>query len=94
MLHLSCSQQRSNYKTSKQMENLTQNVVNFYEGSYQFQSDKTHLNITEDYVQMILAKQYEYRPTAETLWADVVISGITQRFTFDYEKGLSLKFTF
>lgn len=76
------------------MENLTQNVVNFYEGSYQFQSDKTHLNITEDYVQMILAKQYEYRPTSETLWADVKISGITKRFTFDYEKGLTLKFIF
>ncbi len=76
------------------MENLSQNTVNFYEGSYQFQSDKTNLNITEDYVQMILAKQYEYRPTTETLWADVKISGITQRFTFDYNIGLTLISTF
>jgi hypothetical protein len=76
------------------MENLAQNTVYFYEGSYQFQSDKTHLNISEDYVQMILAKQYEYRPTTETLWADVKIDGITKRFIFDYNKGLTLKSIF
>jgi hypothetical protein len=76
------------------MENLNQNTVNFYEGSYQFASEKTHLNISTDYVQMMLAKQYEYRPTTETLWADVKIAGITQRFTFDYNTGLHLKFTF
>lgn len=76
------------------MENLTQNSVYFYEGSNQFKSEKTNLNISDDYVQMILAKQYEYRPTTETLWADVQISGITQRFTFDYKTGLHLKFTF
>lgn len=76
------------------MENLNQNTVNFYEGYCQFKSEKTHLNISTDYVQMILAKQYEYRPTNKTLWADVQISGITQRFTFDYKTGLTLKFTF
>jgi hypothetical protein len=81
-------------KNDNNMENLAQNTVYFYEGSNQFASDKTHLNISTDYIQMILAKQYEYRPTTETLWADVKISGITQRFTFDYQTGLTLKFTF
>jgi len=76
------------------MENLAQNTVYFYEGSYQFQSDKTHLNISEDYVQMILAKQYEYRPTSECLWAELENFGIKKRFTFDYNKGLTLKSIF
>lgn len=76
------------------MENLTQNTVRFYEGSYQFQSDKTHLNISSDYIQMQLAKQYEYRPTTESLWAEVENFGIKQRFSFDYNIGLTLIATF
>jgi hypothetical protein len=76
------------------MKNSTQNTVNFYEGSYQFQSDKTHLNISTDYIQMILAKQYEYRPTSENLWAEIENFGIKQRFSFDYNIGLTLISTF
>ncbi len=76
------------------MENLAKNSVNFYEGSSQFKSDKTHLNISPDYIQMQLAKQYEYRPTNETLWAEVENFGIKQRFSFDYETGLTLIATF
>jgi hypothetical protein len=74
------------------METLSQNTVNFYEGSYQFQSDKTRLNISTDYIQMILAKQYEHRPTSESLWAEVENFGIKQRFSFDYNIGLTLIF--
>ena len=74
------------------MENLNQNTVNFYEGSYQFQSDKTPLNISTDYIQMILAKQYEHRPTSENLWAEVECFGIKNRFSFDYNNGLNLIF--
>jgi hypothetical protein len=76
------------------MENLAQNTVKFYEGSYQFKSDKTHLNISADYIQMQLAKQYEYRPTTESLWAEVENFGIKQRFSFDYNIGLTLIATF
>jgi hypothetical protein len=72
------------------MTTLTQNTVNFYEGSSQFSSDKTHLNISADYIQMQLARQYEYRPTTETLWAEVENFGIKQRFSFDYNIGLTL----
>jgi hypothetical protein len=74
------------------METLSQNTVNFYEGFYQFQSDKTRLNISTDYIQMILAKQYEHRPTSESLWAEVENFGIKQRFSFDYNIGLTLIF--
>lgn len=67
----------------------TTNQVSFYEGSYQFKVDNTDLNISEDYIQMQLAKQYEYRPTKETLWAETLIAGKKERFTFDYQKGLT-----
>lgn len=65
-----------------------QNKVNFYEGSYQFKSEVTNLNISEDFIQMVLAKQYEYRPTTETLWAERITTEGTSRFKFDYTTGL------
>lgn len=80
--------------TPTKMENSTQNTVNFYEGSAQFKSDKTNLNISADYIQMQLAKQFEYRPTTECLWAEVENFGIKQRFSFNYETGLTLIATF
>lgn len=59
--------------------------VNFYEGSYQFKTVSTELNITESFMELILAKQYEYRPTKESLWCTVVENGIeTSRFSFQY----------
>ncbi len=76
------------------MENSNQNTVKFYEGFSQFKSEKTNLNISTDYIQMQLAKQYEYRPTTETLWAEVENFGIKQRFSFDYKTGLTLIFQY
>jgi hypothetical protein len=66
------------------------NQVRFYEGSYQFKVQTTELNIDTDYIQMQLAKQYEYRPTKETLWAELLIAGEKERrFKFDYNTGLT-----
>lgn len=46
-------------------------TIHFYEGSYQFNSISTELNVHTDFIEMKLAKQYEYRPTIENLWATV-----------------------
>ena len=67
------------------MNNTNNNIVRFYEGSYQYNAISTHLNISSDFVQMQLAKQYEYRATNETLWADIIINGVTERYQLDYE---------
>lgn len=67
-----------------------QNEVRFYEGSYQFRVEKTDLNITEDFIQMIFAKQCEYRPTEEILWASLYQNGKeVARYTFTYILGLA-----
>lgn len=66
----------------------TQPVINsicLYEGSYQFKRIETEFNITADFALAQLAKQYEYRQTKETLWADIKVSGITNRYVLDYE---------
>jgi hypothetical protein len=46
-------------------------TIYFYEGSHQFNSITTELNVHTDFIEMKLAKQYEYRPTIENLWATV-----------------------
>jgi hypothetical protein len=76
------------------MSNSTQqnaiNEVRFYEGSNQFKVNKTDKNISEEFIQMVLAKQYEYRPTTENLWAVVLYSNIEiARYSFDYNTGLT-----
>ena len=47
-------------------------TINFYEGSYCFNSIETNLNVSPDFIEMKLAKQYEYRPTNESLWATII----------------------
>jgi hypothetical protein len=70
-----------------------QNEVRFYEGSYQFKVNKTDLNITEDFITMILAKQYEYRPTQDILWAIVLEENKeVARYSFDYTLGLAKQY--
>jgi hypothetical protein len=66
------------------------NEVRFYEGSYQFKANKTDKNISEDFIQMVFAKLYEYRPTTESLWAVVLCSDIeVATYSFDYNTGLT-----
>lgn len=60
------------------------NNVHFFEGTYQFNSIETNLNIHEDFILMKLSQQYEYRETTETLWAEVTNNGITTRYALDY----------
>jgi hypothetical protein len=68
------------------------NQIRFYEGSSMYNLVETELNITEDFVLMKLAKQYEYRPTTETLWADVIINNEITRYLLDYQnKSLIVK---
>jgi hypothetical protein len=67
-----------------------QTTINFFEGSYQFDSVATTLNVAPDYIEFKLAKAYEHRPTTETLWATVSQGGSeTARFTFQYGQGLT-----
>ena len=49
----------------------TTKTINFYEGSYLYNSIKTELNVSPDFIEMKLAKQFEYRATKESLWATV-----------------------
>jgi hypothetical protein len=66
---------------------INTNTVTFYEGSYQYNSIETELNISEDFVEMKLAQQIEERNSTE-YWAEVVQDGIATRYTLDYGKGL------
>lgn len=64
-------------------------TINFYEGSYQFNSITTDLNVSPDFIEMKLAKQYEYRPTKETLWATIhQESKEVSRYKLNYGQGL------
>ena len=65
-------------------------TINFYEGSYQFNSITTDLNVSPDFIEMKLAKQYEYRATKESLWATVnQNSEEVSRFELKYGVGLN-----
>lgn len=65
-------------------------TINFYEGSYCYNSITTDLNVTTDFIEMKLAKQYEYRVTKESLWATVnQNSKEISRFKFNYGIGLN-----
>lgn len=64
------------------------NKVTFYEGASRFDSIETDKNISEDFVEMKLAKQFEYRASAEGYWAEVIQDGVATRYNLDYGKGL------
>ena len=66
--------------------------INYFEGSNLFHSETTHRNVSEGYIQYKLANQYEYRPTTESLWADVIHEDNTvERYVLDYpNKKLNL----
>jgi len=65
-------------------------TINFYEGSYCFNNLTTNLNVSPDFIEMQLAKQYEYRATTEDLWAIVMQdSKEVVRFEFIYGIGLN-----
>jgi hypothetical protein len=65
-------------------------TINFFEGSYCFNSISTDLNVSPDFIEMKLAKQYEYRPTTETLWAIITQNSIEiGRFKLIYGVGLN-----
>lgn len=61
------------------------NTLLLNEGSYQYAVIETDLNITEDFILMKLSKQFEYRPTNETLWATLTTETEgTIYYTLDY----------
>ncbi len=65
-------------------------TIYFYEGSALFNTISTELNVTTDFIEMKLAKQYEYRPTTEDLWAIVTEdSKEVARYEFTYGVGLN-----
>jgi len=64
--------------------------ISFFEGSYQFKQETTNLNVSPDFIQKVLALQYEYRPTTEDLWAEVSENGQNiVRYQFNYQTGLT-----
>lgn len=64
-------------------------IINFYEGSYLYNSITTSLNVSPDFIEMKLAKQYEYRATKENLWATVNQDlKEVSRFELKYGEGL------
>jgi len=75
-------------KNTIEPTNTTTNQVCFYEGSYQFDSISTTLNISTDFIQMKLAKQFEYRPTNESLWAELNLDGKKSHWVLDYNNCL------
>jgi hypothetical protein len=65
-------------------------TINFYEGSYCYNSITTDLNVSTDFIEMKLAKQYEYRATEESLWATINQNGKEiSRFELKYGIGLN-----
>lgn len=65
-------------------------TINFYEGSYQYNTIKTYLNVSPDFIEMKLAQQYEYRPTNESLWATIHQENKeVARYILKYGDGLS-----
>lgn len=46
-------------------------TINFYEGSYLYNTIETDRNVSADFIEMKLAKQYEYRTTQKDLWATI-----------------------
>lgn len=73
-----------------QIKTIMETQINFYEGSYCFNSISTNLNVSPDFIEMQLAKQYEYRPTSERLWATInQDSKEVSRFEFKYGIGLN-----
>ena len=66
------------------------NKINFYEGSYLFDSIETEKNISSDFALMKLSMRYEYRATNKQLWAEITIAGISTRYELDY-KNKNLK---
>jgi hypothetical protein len=64
-------------------------TINFYEGSYLYNTISTSLNVSPDFIEMKLAKQYEYRPTTETLWA-IITQGSQEIARFKLQYGIGL----
>jgi hypothetical protein len=64
-------------------------TVNLFEGSYCYYEVSTDLNVSADFIEMKLAKQYEYRATTESLWA-IISQGSTEiaRYELIYGQGL------
>lgn len=71
-------------------QNATLTTINFYEDSFLYDSITTPLNVSPDFIEMKLAKQFEYRPTKKTLWATIrQNSKEIARFKFQYGIGLT-----
>ena len=60
------------------------NSIRLYEGSNLFFSTQSELNISSDFLQMKLAKQFEYRKTTESLWGEIENTDGVTRYELDY----------
>jgi hypothetical protein len=64
-------------------------TINFYHDSYQFEKVITDLNVNSDFIEMKLAKAYEYNPMKGDWWATVIQnSKEIARYNLQYGEGL------
>lgn len=70
------------------------NSIRLYEGSTLFFSTQSELTISSDFLQMKLAKQFEYRKTIEALWGEIEnIEGV-RRYELDYYNNNLIEINF
>jgi hypothetical protein len=63
--------------------------IHFYEGSNLYESIKTEIKVTPDFIKNKLRKKYKKNPTNLDLWAILIIDEIEiARFIFIHDKGL------
>ena len=70
------------------------NTLYLIEGLFIFDTITTELNITPDFIQYKLAKQYEFfidRPSKESLWAELNENGQIKRYKLDYANNQLIK---
>ena len=75
---------------NKQNKNIMQKLskVDFYQDTVKFDSVETELNVSQDYIEMKLARLYEDEPTRESLWCSVLNNDVYCVYKFTYGKGL------
>ena len=80
-----------NKQTQTIKNNEIMNTLHLYQESYKFYTINTKLNIVTDFIQFKLATQYQYRPTSQILWAELIIDGRVERYKLDKDNVRLIK---
>lgn len=72
-----------------------QTIINYYEGSNQYNTNTTPLSFHLGTILSNFRSQYKYRPTKETLWCEVIVDNVpTARFSYDVTNDVIKAITF